>query len=85
MSTDAQMLQRADALLLRVVDGVGAWQLVDAQLREDISEWRRDYARHGEQSRWRPIASDGTIDPEPAPETPDEPNEGETGPPEVTA
>lgn len=40
-------------------------------------------------TRWRPIASDGTISPDPAPENPPEPdpvgtqNDGETGPPEV--
>ena len=35
------------------------------------------------ESRWRPIDPQGNVDPKPAPETPDDPSEGETGPPEV--
>lgn len=32
--------------------------------------------------RWRPIDAEGTVDIDPAPENPDEPDEGETGPAE---
>jgi hypothetical protein len=35
------------------------------------------------ESRWRPIDSQGNISPNPAPENPDEPDEGETGPEEL--
>jgi len=35
-------------------------------------------------SRWRMIASDGTVAAEPTPDPPDDPDEGETGPPEQT-
>lgn len=33
--------------------------------------------------RWRPIDTAGTVSPDPAPETPDEADEGETGPAEA--
>ena len=35
-------------------------------------------------SRWRPIDKDANVAPDPAPENPDDPDEGETGPPEQT-
>jgi hypothetical protein len=34
------------------------------------------------ESRWRPIDAQGNVDPRPASEAPDDPSEGETGPPE---
>ena len=34
--------------------------------------------------RWRPINAEGEVSPDPAPETPDDPDEGETGPAETT-
>lgn len=36
------------------------------------------------ETRWRPIAPDGSMGTQPVPENPDEPDEGETGPAEVS-
>jgi hypothetical protein len=93
MSTDAQLLQRAANLLADasslMADYVednpetGRPRVAVAEWQHAHRRWLSDYERQNETTRWRPIDLEGNIATEPAPATPDDPDEGETGPPEV--
>lgn len=66
--------------------GIAIWPgatntIPEQRLREDPR--RTDDPRRAGTERWRPIDPAGNVSPDPAPETPDDPDEGETGPPEA--
>lgn len=67
----ASWMERALSLRMLTVD--------QATRRVDPAQ-----ARDGRAARWRPIDSAGNVAADPAPETPDDPDEGETGPPEAS-
>ena len=91
-SRDVEMIDRA-ADLLRAALNDGAW-------RPEAQQWLGDYDAQYAQAdataaaqemsgpigtRWRPIDNRAQVAKDPAPEPPDEPDEGETGPDQVDA
>lgn len=84
-SLDRELLEDAGVLLTRVMGG-------ETEITGEINNWLARAARAGIQpssaksgttdTRWRPIDKDANVAAEPAPEPPDDPDEGETGPPE---
>lgn len=67
---------------------VAAWQLRADAWAERFANTpvvRTSGPRSGTTTRWRDISPAGDIAADPTPDLPDDPDEGETGPPEVQA
>lgn len=84
----AQLLKRAHSLIQAQLQAPAqihptpGWKIDAERWLAAYESWLRPEAGVPE-SRWRPIDSDGTVADEPAPEPPDDLDEGETGPPET--
>ena len=84
VQTDDPELTAALRKLLEAKDCAVRAYRVDLKARHGSApESVADAAGQPIQNRWRPIDKDGNVAQDPAPEHPDEPDEGETGPPEM--
>lgn len=94
-STDRELLDSALGLISNVDAPAEGWPNQAQEWRDTARRWLDQYATVGGPAalpdsgpigtRWRPIDKDAVVSPTPAPEPPDDPDEGETGPPETNA